>query len=244
MADTSKAHLSEALWEQIASDQYGVNLKFWPQITAMKESSITKVMGAGLFGPALPPRPKLRIKLFELLGSYAIELFTCEYRHYPDENKTEWAEELVTKTVANVAKNIELIEANFAGLEHHAPYTGMLAAARTALTENLKVLPKPLVMLPLPAPPEHLPIPIQNAGPLVADQLKLLFDESGISVKVAAKALDIKPKSVYRHIHGDATPREGHIEGYEKLFSGHLGKTVKIESHKKVKLKSPKSHSA
>jgi hypothetical protein len=62
----------------------------------------------------------------------------------------------------------------------------------------------------------------------VAIQLKELFEECRMTCEDVAEAIGIEPRSVYRHLSGEAVPRKRQLGGYEKLFSDKLKRQVRL----------------
>jgi hypothetical protein len=155
MANDSKAHLPLAQWEQIKHDQYETDKQFWPQIQAMQVSKMGILLGLSILAKPQPPPPQLPLKLFALLGRYAISLFECEYMQYPkSQERFAWAFDLFEKTTRLVMDKVAQLEAGLsAGLTHHATYAEMQVAVRKSLQDHIQDLPKP------PAPIVYLPVP-------------------------------------------------------------------------------------
>jgi DNA-binding XRE family transcriptional regulator len=61
-------------------------------------------------------------------------------------------------------------------------------------------------------------------------QIDSLRKECRMTVEELADALDVTPRSVYRHLSGEADPRPRQIAAYEKLFSQKLGKPVHLNT--------------
>ena len=70
--------------------------------------------------------------------------------------------------------------------------------------------------------------PIPSTRETVATQLSRLRDESPLTVEQLAEAVDIDPRSVYRHLSGATLPHKRHLKAYEKVFSQVLQRTVVI----------------
>ncbi len=73
------------------------------------------------------------------------------------------------------------------------------------------------------APPE----PAQES---IAGQLNRLRDECRLSVEELAEKLDIRDRSVYRHLSGETIPRLKQIGAYERVFSEILATKVVIKT--------------
>jgi DNA-binding transcriptional ArsR family regulator len=60
----------------------------------------------------------------------------------------------------------------------------------------------------------------------IGAQLDRLREECRLTVEDLAAALDVDPRSVYRHLSGKSLPRRSHIGAYERLFSQKLERKV------------------
>ncbi len=72
----------------------------------------------------------------------------------------------------------------------------------------------------------------------LADQIKRLQEECGITAEEMAEALEVVPRSIYKHLAGTTVPRRVHIAAYEKLFSERLKRSVTLQKVSKRALKS------
>ena len=99
-------------------------------------------------GPPEPPKPSLPKKLFDLLTDYAVELFNCEFSHYPSEEIPSWAQGLIKRIENRVMEHIANIEREgFASLRLHAPHDQMRVAVRKGLQAS-----KTCPLCPMKAP--------------------------------------------------------------------------------------------
>lgn len=64
-------------------------------------------------------------------------------------------------------------------------------------------------------------------------QIEAFRVECRITVEELAEGLDVAPRSVYRHLSGEAAPRHRQIASYEKLFSQKLGRKIRLETSSK-----------
>jgi DNA-binding XRE family transcriptional regulator len=64
----------------------------------------------------------------------------------------------------------------------------------------------------------------------VGKQIDDLRKKCRMTVEELADALDVTPRSVYRHLSGKADPRARQIAAYEKLFSQKLNKSVRLDT--------------
>jgi DNA-binding XRE family transcriptional regulator len=97
---------------------------------------------------------------------------------------------------------------------------------RDELVHTLRIyvrqLPKPSSSPPERALPEN--------KPSIQQQLDDLRNECRLTVEDLAEALDVAPRSIYRHLSGEAIPRNRQVAAYEKLFSKQLGKSIRLET--------------
>jgi DNA-binding XRE family transcriptional regulator len=87
---------------------------------------------------------------------------------------------------------------------------------------HVRQLPKPALTKPEGAAPKK-----QFS---LKQQLDDLRNECRLTVEDLAEALNVAPRSVYRHLSGKAIPRNRQIAAYEKLFSKQLGKSIHLET--------------
>jgi len=74
-----------------------------------------------------------------------------------------------------------------------------------------------------PAIPQYEEKPINK-------QLDAFRRECRLTVEDLAEAIEVAPRSVYRHLSGEAVPRPRQIAAYESLFSNRLGKPIRLET--------------
>jgi hypothetical protein len=77
---------------------------------------------------------------------------------------------------------------------------------------------------------KRLSVTPQPEAQAIEGQLDALRVECRLTVEDLAEALDIAPRSVYRHLSGEAIPRNRQIAAYENLFSKQLGKSIHLET--------------
>ena len=78
--------------------------------------------------------------------------------------------------------------------------------------------------------PSPLPAarPESQKAETVGEQIDSLRAECRYTVEELAEKLGIQPRSVYRHLSGEAIPRKPHLGAYERVFSERLGRKVFI----------------
>jgi hypothetical protein len=67
----------------------------------------------------------------------------------------------------------------------------------------------------------------------MAVQLNKLCDEARMTVEDVAEAVHIEPRSVYRHLSGEAAPRKRQLDAYEKVFSDKLKRRIRLKTSAK-----------
>ena len=75
--------------------------------------------------------------------------------------------------------------------------------------------------------------PEQQPEVPIGRQLELLREECGITVEDLAEAIDLKTRSVYRHLSGEAVPRRRNLAAYERLFSKRLERLIRLTTSPK-----------
>jgi DNA-binding transcriptional ArsR family regulator len=83
---------------------------------------------------------------------------------------------------------------------------------------------------PLNFPKPKLELKSGNTAPPINEQLEVLRKECRMTVEDLAEGIGLTPRSVYRHLSGEAVPRARQVAAYEKLFSKRFGKLVNIET--------------
>jgi DNA-binding transcriptional ArsR family regulator len=75
------------------------------------------------------------------------------------------------------------------------------------------------------------------------DQIEWLRIESRLTIEDLAEAIDLTPRSVSRHLAGEAIPRPRNIAAYERVFTRKLGRVIHFSnvSQKSVSLTTEKS---
>jgi hypothetical protein len=149
MAEHPQASFTEEVLEEINEDCYTVDQEFWPKITAMQAPQVggSPESRDTPPGPPQAPRPRLPQKLFKILGSYAVALFDCHFRRYPETEKLTWGSALVNLTFQTVVNKIAWLEAETlsASLTHHASLGRMHGAIRKALVAHFQFLARSVV---------------------------------------------------------------------------------------------------
>jgi DNA-binding XRE family transcriptional regulator len=153
-------------------------------------------------------------KALRILRTCVVEAFEAQIEYYeklPIYTK-EWLKELQQTTIDSAL-----------GL---MPMWTSGELFRDELVHTLRIyvrqLPKPSSSPPERALPEN--------KPSIQQQLDDLRNECRLTVEDLAEALDVAPRSIYRHLSGEAIPRNRQVAAYEKLFSKQLGKSIRLET--------------
>lgn len=128
---------------------------------------------------------------------------------------SEWAAGLAVRT-------IESAIASFPVLTSGEPFRPRLQETISQFLQDrrkAKALPASQVVTPTSEP--------------LNQQIEALRVECRMTVEELAEGLDVTPRSAYRHLSGEASPRDRHIAAYEKLFSQKLGRKVRLETSPK-----------
>jgi hypothetical protein len=235
--------LDPTILEEIETRRFSVHKRFWDELAPLRflldNSSLDKFASLmpGDKSPPQPPMPKQPLRLCKILVRYADELFQMEYTFYYDApDAAVWSSSLAARVEQLVVDNVDRI----GDLTFHATHDQMRTAMREGLLEIYGALIAPLTPDPVPQSPAVIVIPEASPKVQMAEQIMALFkevglvNESGLAVKDVATALGVRPKSVYRHIDGDAYPREGHLDAYEKFFSEALGRPITLKRQKRI----------
>ena len=67
-----------------------------------------------------------------------------------------------------------------------------------------------------------------NQEESISVQIDRLREECNLTVEELAEALQIEPRSVYRHLSGKSIPRKKQIRRYQEIFSERTGRVVSI----------------
>jgi DNA-binding transcriptional ArsR family regulator len=79
--------------------------------------------------------------------------------------------------------------------------------------------------------------PPPRQGPKLSAVLEQLRIESRLTVEDLAEAIELQPRSVYRHLAGIAIPRPRHLAAYEWTFSKRLHREIHLPNVSKKSAK-------
>ena len=136
MEPSDKPPLGAEVYESIATDQYGIDKKYWEQLSGLLCDSelMQSMMGRG---PASPRQP---IRLCRVLSEYACDSFDAEAKYYPDDDPRldGWFKDLALRIATQTICSSLLIGKGRGGrLTYHATREQMDAAIRESLRKHL-----------------------------------------------------------------------------------------------------------
>lgn len=242
MEDPHRPPLGADIYEAIALAQYEVDQKYWAELQPLRVSSLA-LLNADLKGQPLPPKQSLH--LLKILGEYAGALFDVEARKYPPGPElARWLLDLGERIEARV---LESLQPNFSGtLAYHATAEEMGKAVHNPIKSHIEDstagsprIPPPLmstgaVQLPQTAVGQPEPPGEVQRGATIREQIEMLRNECRFTVEDLAEAIRVSTRSVYRHLSGDADPRQRHLAAYEKVFSEKLKRQVHLQCQQDV----------
>jgi len=226
----------------IALAQYEVDQKYWAELQPLRVSSLA-LLNADLKGQPLPP--KRPIQLLKILREYAGALFDVEATKYPPGPElARWLLDLGKRIEARV---INSPQPHFGEtLTYHATAEEMEKAVHDSLKSHIEDfmvgfprIPSPLISTDaarLPPTAVGQPVPPREAqrGETISEQIERLRNECRLAVEDLAEAIDLTPRSVYRHLSGGAHPRKRQLAAYEKVFSEKLKRQVHLQCQQNV----------
>ncbi len=193
--------------------------------------SVNPAVAPGKRAPAKQPR-----KLMNALEVYAGNLFVAEVAQYGefkrDEFYSRWLIRLKDRIIARIFETIALVEQrpdvqlSYHGLTDDEVRSGLNSLLMRAANEYSWKAAQESQALPQPDQSATAPNP---TGPPLSGQLRALQDEARLTAEQIAESLDIDPRSVFRHLGGQAVPRRKQIAAYERLFTEKLGRNIKLE---------------
>jgi hypothetical protein len=194
--------------------------------------SVDPTLAPGKRAPAQQPR-----KLMNALEVYASNLFVAEAEQYGefrrDVSYSRWMFGLVDRTIRRIFETIALLQQRpnvrleYHGLTDDEIRAGLNTLLMRAANEYVWKASQPSQVPIQPALSGTALIP---SRPILSDQLKALQDEARLTAEQIAESLEIQPRSVFRHLGGQATPRRKQIAAYERLFTERLGRAVRLET--------------
>jgi hypothetical protein len=222
MSDQPPLH--PAQWDLIELATKRVDVEYWTVLAADQRHHD----GSKTLAPAKTPA-----LLLNKLEMYAGALFRAEGDQYPKDVSRlgHWLTQLSTQIVARVMQAVDEVEteSDKAKLSYH----GLdMDEARKRLE---LVLAQVISNYVFEATPRNVERSIALAT--VAQQLTHYRDELHLTLDKMAAAADIDPRTVSRHLAGEAIPRPKNLVAYEGLFSQRAGRTIRItKGQRKVRV--------
>ena len=160
-------------------------------------------------------RPHLNVEqVRRALDTCVVEALNLQLEYYASlpNYRPEWVPALAVRTIDSAIGSFPL-------LTDGEPFRERLQqTVRHYLQGRRKAKLQPVPQLAMPA-----------SEPL-NEQIEALRDECRMTVEELAEGLGVTPRSAYRHLSGEATPRQKQVAAYEKLFSQKLGRKVRLET--------------
>ncbi len=233
MAATDRPTLGLIVDFQIETAQQQTDRNFWQRLREMQVSTPEGYRIRRHMWPILqlqPPTPKSPNKLLGILSTYASLLFESEAVFYPDDPQLEsWLTKLADRIVKRVLDVVAQLEESgsdqMVSLSHHCV---SLSQMQEAMNTTLAEVIKPRLKQDSSQPPTPSAIRIKENCEAVGKQIDDLRTECRWTVEELAEEIKLAPRSVYRHLSGDANPRKRQVAAYEKAFSEKLKRHVRL----------------
>lgn len=226
MEDLHRPPLGGDIYEAIELAQHEVDKQYWAELQPLRVSLFAE-LSETVGGPPSPP--KRPIHLFKIVREYACALFDAEARNYPTARELPlWLLDLGKRIEVRVMKALR----SGAGstLLHHATKDEMEKEVHDVLTTHIEDCTSGF-----PGLISSLTSTAHKRDETLGEQIKKLSIESRLNVEKLAEAIDVSPRSVYRHLSGRDDPSKSHLDAYEKVFSAKLKKQVRLHSPLDVK---------
>jgi DNA-binding transcriptional ArsR family regulator len=254
MSKTDRPELRLEIECQIEAAQEQTDENCWHQLALLQVATRQRTeanLRSFPFLAALPPTPKSPNKLRRVLALYAECSFENEAAYYPsDPQSLHWLAKLTDRITARILNTVTQVEKagspRDVSLQHHgltesdmreaisntlservkarfiATGTDQIKADIASLLRNTKT--QPAVAATASGPTENTHI-----FDALSEQIDDLRNECRWTVEELAEVIDVAPRSVYRHLSGEATPRKRQVAAYEKAFSDKLKRPVLLK---------------
>jgi hypothetical protein len=202
-------------WELIELVCKRVDVEYW---------GILKTFQVHYEGPATLSPVKTPALLLNRLELYAGALFRAEGDQYPKDDPKYglWLNQLAARIIARILRAVDEIEG--ASPQAKLSYHGLATEATQARLEAMMAT----VVREYVDRASARDLERQVALVTVSEQLNHYRDEFHLTLEVMAEAAAIDPRNVSRHLAGETVPRPKTLVAYERLFSKHAGKTIRI----------------
>lgn len=154
-----------------------------------------------------------------ILGTYAVSVIDGQIASYSRLHKYDprWTDNIIQSTLQSADGMISSV----IGDRYNPP---VLSNLEHIIREHLKAKAQKAKKAAAPTKTD------QKKPEPIGRQIDSLRKECRMTVEELADALDVTPRSVYRHLSGEADPRSRQIAAYEKLFSEKLNKSVRLNT--------------
>lgn len=239
MDEPDKPNLGLFAYEEIEAALHEIDKTFWQALSEMLQpisgviEFVTRMSGKG---PLPPKRPQ---KLCTTLYVYAQELFRKEASQYPQSPQLQhWLSKLaerigerVMQTVYQLENNNRLQTLTYHGVSHDKMKETVDEALKSILASRSQ---HPQQQSTCPEA-QFTPKPIESERNKddLPTQLASLMNECHLTAEQVAVSLGVTPRSVFRHLSGEAKPRKNHLIAYEELFSKKLKREVRLNTSSK-----------
>ncbi|HET6843207.1 MAG TPA: helix-turn-helix transcriptional regulator [Candidatus Angelobacter sp.] len=155
-----------------------------------------------------------------ILGTYVVNVISVELAYYTHlENYSSiWDVEIKRATVETAIGMLCRIDSSDSPIVKSNLYSIIENHLRTKSFKTETTAKTPTI--------PHTP----NDAKSIGNQIDDLRCECEMTVEALAEALHLTPRSVYRHLSGQADPRKTHLAAYAKVFSGKLQRQVILNS--------------
>lgn len=164
-------------------------------------------------------------KAYAYLRSYAVQIFDFYLKSHSKMSKIppEWNQYFKEDSIHRVISCfLKVCSANG---HYERSYRQELEATIESHIQSL--LPPTLT---LPKPSAYQAPALMMAAPKVSEQLKKLRDECRMTIEEIAEEINVRPRSVSRHLSGEDVPRRKTLRAYESIFSKRTGRTIQIKT--------------
>jgi DNA-binding transcriptional ArsR family regulator len=236
MADLQRPPLDADVYEEIKVEQHEIDKRYLTELELLRVSPLTRLR-EDMSG--LPPSPTRPLYLLRLLREYACARFDAEARRYPSGNELpQWLLNLGERIEARVSEFLRAGPGLRGSLDYHATLEEMKTAIHESLRSRIEdcrlgfrqILSSQILNDRITSSPAGVggSSETQRHG-TVGEQIRKLSDECRLTVEELAEAIEVSPRTVYRHLAGDAQPQPRHLAAYEKHFTARLRRPVQID---------------
>jgi hypothetical protein len=220
--------LAPLVADEISQSMDEIDRRYWPLIIEFRV--------ARFIPPDIPVPRQRPHQLIEVFKSYAKELYEAEASRYESFRASgmypTWLSNLNNRIAVHLQKVFHHLEESAPSatlLYHGIVYLRIDADVRELMfalgKQYTQGEARPQIESSKPAPVSLAAFPQEES---IGRQIKRLQEECGITAEDMAEALEVVPRSIYKHLAGTTMPRRIHIAAYEKLFSECLKRSVTL----------------